>query len=177
MPTESTVKQVVLLSLVSAVLCFASTSSRAHQQKTAITEVLFNPNTENIEVMHRLYLHDAEHAATLLFGNQLTLLESAQTRELFSSYIRGRFAIQVRLANGSSRELPLSYVGEEVDGQFFWVYQEVPDSEDIVGLSIVNLILRDVWPDQANLVNIERGDSIQSLGFTEATEVLNLDLP
>ena len=34
----------------------------AHQQKIAITTVLFNPRTENIEIMHRFNLHDAEHA-------------------------------------------------------------------------------------------------------------------
>ena len=52
--------------------------------------------------------------------------------------------------------LSLSYVGEEVDGQFLWVYQEIPAQEGITAFTIENLALRDVWSDQSNLVNIER---------------------
>ena len=43
-------------------------------------------------------------------------------------------------------------------------------------MTIVNLSLRDVWPDQLNLVNIEKGDAIYSLEFAENTEVLTADL-
>ena len=32
----------------------------AHQDREAITQVLFNPRTGNIEVMHRFLLHDVE---------------------------------------------------------------------------------------------------------------------
>lgn len=137
----------------------------AHQQKTAVTRILFNENTGNIEIMHRFFIHDAEHAATQIFGERLTLMESAESRELFSSYVMNRFAIQATLGNGQTQALELDYVGEEVDGQFLWVYQELPNDLDIESLSIINLALRDVWPDQSNLVNIERDGKIYSLTF------------
>jgi hypothetical protein len=148
----------------------------AHQQKTAVTRVLFNPNTGNIEIMHRFFVHDAEHAATQIFGERLALMESAESRRLFSNYVLNRFAMEATLANGEHEELELSFVGEEIDGQYLWVYQEIPNNSAITELTIVNLTLRDVWPDQSNLVNIEREGEIYSLTFQGSDEVLSVSL-
>ena len=148
----------------------------AHQQKTAVTRILFNPNTGNIEVMHRFFVHDAEHAATLIFGERQTLMESTESRELFSSYVMNRFSVEANFSDGESRELALDYVGPEIDGQFLWVYQEIPVEEGIRALTIVHLALRDVWPDQSNLVNIERDGEIYSLTFQGNDEVLSVSL-
>ena len=115
--------------------------------------------------MHRFFIHDAEHAAGLIFGERQMLAESQESRELFSSYVINRFSIEASFHEGNSEVLSLSYVGEEVDGQFLWVYQEIPAQEGITAFTIENLALRDVWSDQSNLVNIERGRRIYSLTF------------
>jgi hypothetical protein len=146
-----------------------------HEQKTAVTRILFNANTGNIEVMHRFLVHDAEHAAGLIFGERQPLLESAQSRELFASYVINRFAIEASLEDGSSLELELDYVGEEVDGQFVWVYQETSELPNITALTVFNAALRDVWPDQDNLVNIEKGEQIYSLSFVDTGDVLTIE--
>ena len=148
----------------------------AHQQKNAVTRILFNENTGNIEVMHRFFIHDAEHAAGLIFGERQMLAESRESRELFSSYVINRFSIEASFREGNSEVLGLSYVGEEVDGQFLWVYQEIPAQDDITAFTIVNLTLRDVWSDQSNLVNIERDGKIYSLTFDGSAEVLTVKL-
>ena len=148
----------------------------AHQQKNAVTRILFNENTGNIEVMHRFFIHDAEHAAGLIFGERQMLAESRESRELFSSYVINRFSIEASFREGNSEVLGLSYVGEEVDGQFLWVYQEIPAQDDIMAFTIVNLTLRDVWSDQSNLVNIERDGRIYSLTFDGSAEVLTVKL-
>ena len=150
--------------------------SHAHQQKTAVTRILFNPNTDNIEVMHRFFVHDAEHAATVVFGQRQTLMESAESRELFSNYVMNRFAVEATFANGERQQLALQYVGEEIDGQFLWVYQEIQQVTDISALTIVNTALRDVWPEQSNLVNIERENQILSLTFDGVREMLSISL-
>ena len=151
-------------------------TGEAHQQKNAVTRILFNENTGNIEVMHRFFIHDAEHAAGLIFGERQMLAESRESRELFSSYVINRFSIEASFREGNSGVLDLSYVGEEVDGQFLWVYQEVPAQDDITAFTIVNLTLRDVWSDQSNLVNIERDGRIYSLRFDGSAEVLTVKL-
>ncbi|MEZ5488991.1 MAG: DUF6702 family protein [Gammaproteobacteria bacterium] len=158
------------------VCCFAILPGNAHQQKNAITRVLFNENTGNIEVMHRFFIHDAEHAAGLIFGERQTLAESIESRQLFSSYVINRFALGVTYTDGKREELALDYVGEEVDGQFLWVYQEIPAVDNIAAMTIVSMALRDVWSDQSNLVNIERNDKIYSVTFDGSAEVLSVEL-
>ena len=148
--------------------------SLAHVQKTAVTRILFNANTSNIEIMHRFLVHDAEHAANLIFGERQSLLESDESRELFSSYVMNRFAIEARYVGGERALLDLDYVGSEVDGQFLWVYQEIADNQPIAAMSIVHAVLRDIWPDQANMVNIEKADAIQTLNFTAAVDALEV---
>lgn len=150
--------------------------SAAHQQKTAVTRILFNENTGNIEVMHRFFIHDAEHAAGIVFGESQNLMESALSRELFSNYVINRFAVSAEDSAGESTELRLDFVGEEIDGQFIWVYQETPQRADVTALSVVHLALRDVWPDQANLVNVEKDGQLYSLSFTESVEALRVEL-
>lgn len=162
--------------LLAMVVLALPIATEAHQQKNAVTRVLFNANSGNIEIMHRFFLHDAEHAATLIFGERQALMESSESRELFSSYVMNRFAIDATYANGDTEELALQYVGEEVDGQYLWVYQEIPHDQPITAMTIVNLALRDVWPDQSNLVNIERDGNIFSLTFEGSEEVLSIEL-
>ncbi len=150
--------------------------SAAHQQKTAVTRILFNESTGNIEVMHRFFIHDAEHAAGVVFGESQNLMESAQSRELFSNYVINRFAVAVEDSQGANTDLSLDYVGEEIDGQFIWVYQETRQMQDVAALSVVHLALRDVWPDQANLVNVEKDGQVHSLSFSDSVETLRVEL-
>jgi Domain of unknown function (DUF6702) len=158
------------------VLCgLASSISAAHQQKTAVTRILFNDSTGNIEVMHRFFIHDAEHAAGIVFGESQNLMESADSRELFSNYVMNRFAVVAEDSQGKSSGLNLEYVGEEIDGQFMWVYQETAQLADVQALSVVHIALRDVWPDQANLVNVERDGQIYSMSFIDSVESLRVE--
>ncbi len=162
--------------ILSFTLLGFSVAALAHQQKTAVTRILFNPNTDKIEVMHRFFVHDAEHAAGVVFAESQNLLESAESRELFSSYVINRFAIEAVDSVGMSKELELSYVGAEVDGQYIWVYQEIFDPHNLVALNVINIALRDVWPDQSNLVNVEKDGSIQSMQFQNEADILTVDL-
>ncbi len=163
-----------------ALLCLFCTLlpsvSAAHQQKTAVTRILFNENTGNIEVMHRFFIHDAEHAAGIVFGESQNLMESAVSRELFSNYVVNRFSVSGEDSRGESFDLQLDFIGEEIDGQFIWVYQEAPQRPDVQALSVVHLALRDVWPDQANLVNVEKDGQLHSMSFTDSVEILRVDL-
>ena len=63
-----------------------STAAQAHQIKAAITTVLFNPRTENIEVMHRFNLHDAEHAVKALFDKHADIMDDIETQQQFADY-------------------------------------------------------------------------------------------
>jgi len=169
------------LLLFAALAVVASSPSYAHQQKTAVTRLLFNSNTGSLEIMHRLFLHDAEHAANVVFGAKQDIIQSADSRALFGSYVVNRFAVAFD-DNASLQELAPIYLGEEIDGQYLWVYQEVPDFATrhigkALQLRIINSVLRDVWPDQSNLVNVERGGKIESITFSVGADSLQIEVP
>jgi len=143
-----------------------------HQQKEAITRVFFNPRTNNIEVMHRFLLHDAEHAVKELRKGKADMLGSPDDREFFSAYVHEHFA----MTDQDGRVLPLSPVGEEIEGRFLWVYAETVIPEDIESLTLRHDALRDIWPEQVNLVNVERGGNVQSATFLGGSTELTIDL-
>lgn len=142
----------------------------AHQQKESITRVLFNERTGNIEVMHRFIVHDAEHAVEGLFGEGADLLGNAADRQRFADYVHARFT----LTDQDGKRIALTPVGHEIDGAHLWVYAEAPVPETLTALSISHEALRDLWPSQTNLVNVERGGSVKSALFNGSSRDITL---
>ncbi|MDC8829221.1 hypothetical protein OIK42_00475 [Alteromonas sp. chi3] len=142
----------------------------AHQQKIAITTVLFNPRTENIEIMHRFNLHDAEHAVKALFKKTADILDDQETQTAFAGYVAERFMLR----NAEESNLALKLVGYEVDGKHFWVYQETEQPPALAGLQVRHDALRDLWPSQVNTINVEGKGDLQTLTFTENVELLEV---
>jgi hypothetical protein len=151
-------------------LLLAAFSLSAHQQKSAISTVLFNPRTENIEIMHRFRVHDAEHAVKEILGKDADIIDSKKTQEQFGEYVNQRFS----LFGSDEQPLPLKMVGVELDGKFFWVYQETTQPTKIDNMTIRHDALRDLWPEQVNTINVEGKGKLQTLTFTDSVELLTL---
>ncbi len=150
------------LRLFAVVLTLLVTSAvSAHQQKEAITRVLFNPRSGNIEVMHRFLLHDVEHASDALFGASADLLRNAEDRHRFEAYVHQRFF----LADQDGTAISLTPVGNEIEGRFLWVYAEAAIPKALTALTISHVVLHDAWSEQTNLVNIERANDVRSALF------------
>src|SRR5210317_945521 len=96
----------VLVTMLLLVLPYAL----AHQQKEAITRVLFNPRTANIEVMHRFLLHDAEHAVKQLLDADADILNSESTRKSFADYVYAHFS----MSDQDGNPINLAPVGHEI---------------------------------------------------------------
>jgi hypothetical protein len=169
--TKTTMNKIVI-GLIGTLL-FAAFSLSAHQQKTAISTVLFNQRTENIEIMHRFRVHDAEHAVKEVFGKDADIIDSKETQQQFGDYVNQRF----NLFDSNEQSLPLKMVGVELDGKFFWVYQETalsPLSNQLDNITIRHNALRDLWPEQVNTINVEGKGKLQTLTFTDSVELLKL---
>ena len=161
------------LSIAAALLVSAmsySTTAQAHQIKAAITTVLFNPRTENIEVMHRFNLHDAEHAVKALFDKHADIMDDVKTQKQFAVYVAKHFAI----LNAAGEPLQLADVGFEVEGKHFWVYQETAEPPVLEGIKIRHDALRDLWPKQVNTLNIEGKGDIKTLTFADSVNLLEV---
>jgi hypothetical protein len=131
--------------------------AQAHQQKEAYITVLFHQRTGNLEISHRFLIHDAEHVLDSLFAGGNDLTTSKQTRQRFASYVEQRFALR----SNQQDKLPLSTVGHEVQGKYFWIYQEAPIPQGH-SLSVKHTALQEVWPSQVNHVNVEKDDWVRS---------------
>ena len=84
----------------------------AHQQKAAITRIIFNERTGTVEVVHRFFLHDAEHAVRQVLDRNADIIGSATTRQQFADYVEQNFVMH----NQRGAEIPLQSVGHEIDG-------------------------------------------------------------
>ena len=159
-----------LFALCLIVFGFFAGTAQAHQIKAAITTVLFNPRTENIEVMHRFNLHDAEPAVKALFDKHADIMDDAKTQQDFADYVSKHFA----LLNSEEVPLALTQVGFEVEGKHFWVYQETAQPPEIEGLKIRHDALRDLWPSQVNTINVEGNGPLKTLTFTDNVTLLEV---
>lgn len=136
-----------------------SGSLSAHQQKEAYTSLIFNARTGNVEIAHRFYIHDAEHAVKRILGKQADLISGSETREKFYRYVASRFALK----NQQGDRVEVKTLGGEVEGKFLWVYQEVEDTE-LLQLAWIDIqFLYEVWSRHRNIVNIEYPNTIKSL--------------
>lgn len=144
----------------------------AHQAKEAVTRVLFNNRTGNIEVMHRFLVHDAEHAVRDIVGADADILGSEATRERFAEYVGERFTLR----DQDGALLTLQAVGHEIDGRYLWVYSETPIPDGLESLSMTHDALRDVWPEQVNLVTVDRDGESRSALFAGGTPSVTIEL-
>lgn len=152
----SLVKRLVVL------LALVSSTGWAHQLHTASTTVAYNPRSGNIEVMHRFFLHDAEHAVKQLFDANADMHSNPVTPTQFADYAAQQFGLETL----SGEALVLATVGFQIDGRDFWVYQEAAKPAELTGLRIRQPVLQEIWSVQRNLVNVEGfGGPRQSVTF------------
>ena len=139
---------------------FVALPLAAHQQKVALTDILFNERTGNLEIAHRISLHDAEHTLRKVSKSREDLTKSEKAREAFAKYVAGHF----ELTRENKTKLKLTLVGQEIERGYLWVYQETKIPEP-ASFSIRNSVLQDVIKDQVNTVNVRRGSKVTTFEF------------
>lgn len=154
-----------------AVCLIVASTAHTHQMKTAITRVLYNERTGNIELMHRFYVHDAEHALGKASAKPVYLLENAEAQKQFADYVTRHFV----LGFGNTEPVALTNVGQEVEGKFIWVYQELPIPENEQPLWFRFDAMQDHWPEQINQINVEKMGIVRSLQFDRHSDWRSLN--
>jgi hypothetical protein len=157
-----------LFIFIAFLLLVIANNAFAHQQKAAETTVLFNKRSGQLEVSHRFYMHDTEHAVQSLFDKNADILNLKKTQQQFADYVAKQFLVRTL----TGEDLALTSVGYEVEGKFFWVYQETTIPEMLNGVKLYNGALRELWPTQINMVNIEGKGQVRTLYFGEGKDWL-----
>lgn len=145
---------VILMALAIAV------PASAHQQKVAITTIEHNPRSGLLEIVHRVPLHDAEHALRVNGDAAPDIVSDTQSRRAFARYIAQRFFV-----GAGGKDIALNLLGTEVAGGYLLIYQEGVSPGKGSVLAIQSQILTDIWSRQVNRVNVGAGTSPETLVF------------
>lgn len=139
--------------------------SMAHEQKTALTDILINERTGNLEIAHRFIIHDAEHSLYKVTKQKhVDLARSPEAQAAFAKYVAKRFA----LIFPGGKPLALTLVGQERERGYLWVYQEAKIPAGVkAGFSIENKILHGAVKGQVNTVNVRFRSQVKSFVFRE----------
>jgi len=147
-------------------------AASAHQLQAAISTVTFVTRSGAIEVIHRFYSHDAEHALSSIKGQRVDIVQDVASQQAFGRYVSEQF----QLRDQHETELPLSLLGIELDGDFIWVYQETPIPGQLTKLEILNSALLEEIPGQVNTVNIECAGELDTLVFSGKAKTAQADI-
>ncbi|MDT8280950.1 MAG: hypothetical protein RQ806_10450 [Erythrobacter sp.] len=144
----------------------------AHQQKIAISTISVNPHADQLELVHQVPVHDAEHALRVQGVKVPDIIGSADSREAFARYVARRFLLEL---DGVS--VTPSYVGSEISGGSLFVYQEAPAPPPDAQIRVNSQILTEVWARQENRVNIGSATKVVTFIFTAGDAAQSVLLP
>jgi hypothetical protein len=99
--------------------------------------------------------------------NDLSLsIDHLEGQAQLALYVETRFSVAAIEGDEIGAPLVLDLIGAEVDGDYVLVYQEFSGSLP-PNVAVRNDILRDIFPEQINHVNIAINQSVHSLIFKD----------
>ena len=140
--------------------------AQAHQKNHALTTIIAKPANQGLEVMHRFYIHDIEFAVKKQRKDTTDFTQDKRAQQFFAQHVTDTF--NLRLAN--KQPLTLNNIGYEIEGKYFWVYQELNDAVDVTNFEIRYETLIDIFPEQQNLVNMDIDGKTKSISFIKGSQ-------
>ncbi|WP_440056340.1 DUF6702 family protein (plasmid) [Pseudoalteromonas sp. T1lg65] len=147
-----------------AMLMLSQGNVYAHQLHTTTSYVAFDEQKQLIDIHHRFHVHELEHAVEILFSPKGELHSDSGLRDKLSRYVHQSFLME----NQNGDELPITLKGSRIEHPFFWVHQQVSTPlNNVTQLNISYTALRDIWPQQKNLVEVNINNTQQMLVFSD----------
>ena len=135
--------------------------AQAHLEQTLLTSVSFNSRTQSLEIIHQIYAHDVEHA----FGNTVQA-DGGLDRITAQARVGVELSKSFKLWDADGKEIPLVLVGAELEAEFFYIYQEAELSSIPQEMRVEHGMLRNYWPNMQNYLNVDYGNFVKSLIFS-----------
>lgn len=144
----------------------------AHQQKITLSSVTHNEKSGLLEVIHRVPLHDAEHALEVQGVRAPDIVNDLESRRAVARYVAARFSV-----SHEGEPIAFTLLGTEIEGGRLVVYQEAVSPGAGATLTIRSQILTDVWARQENRVNLGSGTKVDTLVFANGDRAKLARLP
>ena len=126
----------------------------SHKFHVSVAALEFNPKSQSVEVVLRVYADDLENALSQHAKRPIKLdpAKSKEAGEVVMSYLRGQF--ELRTAAGK----PVKFTWVGIEGQpeqmdMFWLYFEGKLPGGLAGAQLKNRVFCDLFDDQVNIVN------------------------
>jgi hypothetical protein len=129
----------------------------AHRFHAGITDISFNRNTGNTEIVHTFMAHDVEAMLENRFQRQFDLSDPDDAF-VFQQYLEKHFII----SNAQGEKLTLVWVGLKLDPDNVMVFQEIEKQSLPVHANIRLSVLTDFLSDQINTLNLNNNSGIQT---------------
>lgn len=152
-------------------MLLASTPTLAHRLEAALSVVEINPSSGVLEITHRLYAHDLEHALDL-GPVGVGYFQTPEGQAAIKTYCERQFFI----GDGQGTALPLQFVGAELSGDLLYVYFEAGRYNGRA-LTLDSNLLQDFTQAQVNQVNVRRDGKTVSARFQTGTPARRIGLP
>ena len=127
-------------------------NSSAHKFYVSLCQVSYNHDSAQLQIVMKIFTDDLENAVWQEEGI-LMKLGSKNEREdsdsLLSVYLLRHFHIRIL-----GEEIPVCYLGKEVDYDVTWCYMESFPEKEFHELTIENDLLTEVYPNQINLIEV-----------------------
>lgn len=155
--------------LLFLVFTFNFNAAFAHKINSAMSIIDIHDDGENVEITHKLYAHDLEHALDL--GSVgLDYFQTKKGQALVRDYILSRFILRDKSMNNKYK-----FIGCEIAGDILFVYFEGKLAKG-QNWELDSNILQDVADGQTNYVNINFKNKTQTLIFDNGQGIANIEI-
>ena len=133
----------------------------AHKFYVSATDIEYNEENRSLQIISYVFVDDLEKLLKTRYSEELFLLKKGE-HESSDMYIEKYFRDKLKISvEGKTRKF--NYIGKEYDKDQLLVYLEVENVEPFEKISVENAVLTDLFPEQKNVVKVERNGSIKSL--------------
>ena len=155
--------------LFAVLLMCCALQAQAHRFHAGITEISFNAQTGNTEVVHTLMAHDVEALLANLYQRQFDLSQP-EDEAVLRKYVEKQFVLK----GADGRALALEWVGVSIDTENLVIYQQLGGKPMTAIARVRDAVLLDFIGDQSNTLNLNENGRIRSLQFDAKTAELPL---
>ncbi|HEX5005527.1 MAG TPA: DUF6702 family protein [Hyphomonadaceae bacterium] len=150
------------LAIAGVCVLAAAPPAFAHRSQSTLTTINWNAVTSTLEVMHRIHAHDAEVGLMLSTGSTENVdITVVRNQAQLMIYVEKHFSL-----SGPDGPITLSPVGAEFQSEAIVLYREAKLKAPPPELAVNDQILRDVFDQQTNLVNVKLDKRTRTLIFS-----------
>jgi hypothetical protein len=140
-----------------------------HPFHISVLDMEYDEDSKAIEISCRIFLDDLEETLRNYTGEAHLDIMAEASQETVHTALKRYVSEKVKISvNG--KEVEMTYLGEEIDGDVMWCYIEVTKVKKLQSIEVENQLLLDIFDDQMNLVHMKAFGSTKSLKLYQFNE-------